>query len=186
MSKIVKAFEYAAEKHKNQTRKNKGSIEPYINHPIRVADRVAELFQYVLESRQGKLNDYICIAIIHDVVEDCGVKIEEIDSLFGEFVAHGVHYLTDFWTSERLPGLNRKARKKAEANRLTETKNELLFTIKLLDIEDNLLSYEKSDSFLPTFIQEVEFLLECARENNLYPTFYGFSVEDNIRELKED
>ena len=56
---IEKAFDFARKMHKNQTRKTK---EPYDQHPIRVALKLAKLKA-----------DYetICAALLHDVIEDC-------------------------------------------------------------------------------------------------------------------
>ena len=56
---IEKAFDFARKMHKNQTRKTQ---EPYDQHPIRVALKLANLKA-----------DYetICGALLHDVVEDC-------------------------------------------------------------------------------------------------------------------
>ena len=55
---IMKAYNLAAEKHKDQKR---GSGEPYIIHPLNVA--------YILASI-GMDDNTLCAAILHDVVED--------------------------------------------------------------------------------------------------------------------
>ena len=75
---IMRAAHFAALKHTKQKRKG-GEEEPYLNHLIEVADLVAE-------ATDGRPNAVIA-ALLHDVVEDQEVKIEEIADLFGPTVA---------------------------------------------------------------------------------------------------
>ncbi|MBR6917534.1 MAG: bifunctional (p)ppGpp synthetase/guanosine-3',5'-bis(diphosphate) 3'-pyrophosphohydrolase, partial [Clostridia bacterium] len=84
LEKIEKAFEYAKEMHCGQFR---NSGEPYIIHPIAVAEIVAGL---------GLDTDSICAAFLHDTIEDCPDKTnyDEIKSRFGESVAMLVDGLT--------------------------------------------------------------------------------------------
>ena len=84
IEKIVKSFEYASEMHEGQKR---NSGEPYIIHPISVAEIVASL---------GLDTDSICAAFLHDTVEDCSDKtsLEELKRLFGANVAILVDGLT--------------------------------------------------------------------------------------------
>ncbi|MDQ7045653.1 MAG: RelA/SpoT family protein [Sulfurimonas sp.] len=76
------ALEYSSQAHISQTRK---SGEPYIIHPILVASIVASI-----------TNDesMAIAALLHDVVEDTDISIQEIDKLFGGDVAHLVEGLT--------------------------------------------------------------------------------------------
>ncbi len=72
---ILEAYEFGASAHKGQTRK---SGEPYITHPVAVAQELAEM----------RLDaEAICAAILHDVVEDTEASLEEIHERFGEDVA---------------------------------------------------------------------------------------------------
>ena len=82
--KITRAFQYARELHEGQVR---ASGEPYISHPIAVAEIVAGL---ELDT------DSICAALLHDTVEDCADKtsVKEIEKLFGSGVAMLVDGLT--------------------------------------------------------------------------------------------
>jgi guanosine-3',5'-bis(diphosphate) 3'-pyrophosphohydrolase len=73
--KIKKAYLCAKEAHKDQKRI---SGEPYINHPLHVSYILVEL---------GMDTDCICAALLHDVVEDTDVGIDEIKAQFGEEVA---------------------------------------------------------------------------------------------------
>jgi len=73
--RITDAFYFGAEAHDGQTR---ASGEPYISHPVAVASTLADL----------KMDaDCIIAALLHDVVEDTPVELEEISSKFGEPVA---------------------------------------------------------------------------------------------------
>ena len=79
---IQRAYAYADEKHKNQLRK---SGEPYIIHPLAVAEIVAEI---------GLDTDAIAAALLHDCLEDTDASFEEISRLFGETVANLVEGVT--------------------------------------------------------------------------------------------
>ena len=80
--KIVRAYEFAASVHEGQFRI---SGEPYISHPVAVAEIVVGL---------GLDTDSICAALLHDTVEDCGIKLQDIESKFGKEVGHLVDGLT--------------------------------------------------------------------------------------------
>ena len=79
---LTKALEYSKDAHTSQIRK---SGEPYIIHPILVASIVASI-----------TNDesMVIAALLHDVVEDTEINIDEISTLFGPDVAHLVEGLT--------------------------------------------------------------------------------------------
>lgn len=79
---LDKALSYAIEAHKTQFRK---SGEPYIIHPILVSAIVSSI-----------TNDesMTIAALLHDVVEDTPITIEEIENEFGKDVAHLVNGLT--------------------------------------------------------------------------------------------
>ena len=82
--KIERAFQYAAKLHDGQYR---NSGDPYISHPIAVAEIVASL---------GLDTDSVCAAFLHDTVEDCPDKtsLEQISDLFGNDVSMLVDGLT--------------------------------------------------------------------------------------------
>jgi len=73
---IRKAFEMAVEAHKDMRRK---SGEPYIYHPIAVAQICAEEI--------GLGTTSIVCALLHDTVEDTDITIEDIKGMFGERIA---------------------------------------------------------------------------------------------------
>ena len=82
---IRKAFDVAVDAHKNQRRK---SGEAYIFHPLAVAQIVA--------SEIGLDATSIASALLHDVVEDTPVTLEELSNEFGEKIAMIVDGLTKF------------------------------------------------------------------------------------------
>ena len=88
IEKIEQAYKYAEALHEGQFR---ASGEPYISHPIAVAEIVAGL---ELDT------DSICAALLHDTVEDCAEKtnLKEIEKLFGKDVAMLVDGLTKIVT----------------------------------------------------------------------------------------
>ena len=79
---VGQAYIYADRCHRGQTRK---SGEPYIAHPLQTALFLADLH----------LDDQTIIAaLLHDVVEDCGVSLAEIDERFGPEVTKLVDGVT--------------------------------------------------------------------------------------------
>ncbi len=90
---IRKAYDYSLRYHTGQLR---ASGEPYLVHPLEVAHVLAEM----------KLDpNAIAAGLLHDLVEDTAVTIEQIRQEFGEQVAHIVEGVTkiskiDFATRE--------------------------------------------------------------------------------------
>ncbi len=80
---IRKAFEVALESHKDMRRK---SGEPYIYHPVAVAQIAAEEI--------GLGTTSIVCALLHDVVEDTDMTLEDIEREFGKKVAMIIDGLT--------------------------------------------------------------------------------------------
>jgi len=72
---VEKAYNFALDAHRGQLRK---SGEPYLEHPVSVAMILAEL-QF-----DGAT---LAAALLHDVLEDCGVSVDEIKTNFGDEVA---------------------------------------------------------------------------------------------------
>ncbi len=79
---IAKAYCFAEAAHNGQTR---NSGEAYINHPLEVANILIEM---------GLDTTSIIAALLHDVVEDTEISLEEISSQFGNEVASLVDGLT--------------------------------------------------------------------------------------------
>lgn len=81
-SKIITAYKVAEEAHKNQFRK---SGEPYIIHPLCVSMILLEL---------GMDTDTICAGMLHDVVEDTNMTLDDVRKQFGQDVANLVDGVT--------------------------------------------------------------------------------------------
>jgi len=75
VSSIMQAYEFGAAAHDGQTRQ---SGEPYISHPVAVAQELADMH---LDAQA------IAAAILHDVVEDTSASLDEIEEKFGAEVA---------------------------------------------------------------------------------------------------
>jgi GTP diphosphokinase / guanosine-3',5'-bis(diphosphate) 3'-diphosphatase len=80
--RIVRAYEIAAHAHEGQQRR---SGEPYVQHPLAVAEIVANF---------GLDDTTICAALLHDAVEDTAVTLDEIERDFGADVAQIVDGVT--------------------------------------------------------------------------------------------
>jgi len=80
---ITKAFNIAQDAHKGVRRK---TGEPYITHPIEVAQIVA--------TEIGLGPTSIATALMHDVVEDSDYTLEDIESMFNESIARLIDGLT--------------------------------------------------------------------------------------------
>lgn len=95
---IRKAFDVAVEAHKDQRRK---SGEAYIFHPIAVAKIVA--------SEIGLGPTSIAAALMHDVVEDTDITVEDIERMFNPKIAKIVEGLTKISRMEPDPDISLQA-----------------------------------------------------------------------------
>ncbi len=97
---IVKAFKLAYEAHNGQFR---ASGEPYIIHPIAVADLLKEI---------GASSSVVAAGLLHDVVEDTGIALKDIEVNFGLEVKVLVEGVT------KLGGIHFNNRTEAQAENL--------------------------------------------------------------------
>lgn len=86
--RFSQALVFAEKHHRSQMRK--ASTVPYISHVLAVSALVLEF---------GGDEDQACAALLHDVVEDCGVTLQEIEQKFGSRVAKIVSDNSD-WTGQ--------------------------------------------------------------------------------------
>ena len=84
---LIRAVAFAAEKHRDQRRKDKDA-SPYINHPIALANLLAN------EANKTDV-DVLCAAILHDTIEDTKTTPEELATNFGTKVRDMVQEVTD-------------------------------------------------------------------------------------------
>jgi len=93
------ALVFAAAHHREQTRK--GSETPYVGHLLGVASIAIEY---------GASEDEAIGALLHDVIEDQGVKKAELEKLFGAAVADIVDGCSDTDVVPKPPWKERKER----------------------------------------------------------------------------
>jgi (p)ppGpp synthase/HD superfamily hydrolase len=82
---VGEAFELARTAHAGQIRNGSGG-RPYIEHPLAVAEQLAG---------QGCSDSVLAAALLHDVVEESEVEVEQIRARFGDEVGDLVAALTD-------------------------------------------------------------------------------------------
>jgi len=148
MSKLInEALIFATEKHAGQSRKYTG--QPYIFHPISVAMIVMETPNHTEEM--------VAAALLHDVVEDCGVPPEEVGVRFGQSVQKLVYWLTDIARPEDGNRAQRKALERAKWARCDMPGAK---TVKLADLLDNTSSIIARDpKFATVYLEEKRLML---------------------------
>ena len=103
---LRRAYAFAAQAHQGQKRK---SGEPYIHHPVAVAAILAEL---------GMDAETLAAALLHDVVEDTGVTLDDVRREFGDNIAALVDGVTKLRMVTALPRTDAlRDREKAESLR---------------------------------------------------------------------
>ena len=128
--KIIQAYQLAEKAHEGVLRT---SGDPYISHPVAVA--------YILLEKFWMDTDTICAALLHDVVEDTDITLEEIQKKFGEDVAR----LVDGVTKIGLVPLNTREEQQAENIRkilIAMSKDIRVIIIKLADRLHNMRTLE--------------------------------------------
>ncbi|MCB9403565.1 MAG: bifunctional (p)ppGpp synthetase/guanosine-3',5'-bis(diphosphate) 3'-pyrophosphohydrolase [Microthrixaceae bacterium] len=122
---ITQAYDLAASAHSGQTRR---TGEPYIQHPLSVAQIVAEL---------GLDEVTIAAALLHDSVEDTGVGLEELTRRFGPDVAGIVDGVTKL---DRLSFDSKQAQQAASMRKMlvAMAKDLRVLMIKLADRLHNM------------------------------------------------
>ena len=126
--KITRAFGIATKAHSGQFR-NGNKVEPYINHPLRVA--------LILIEELGIHDvDLICAALLHDIIEkNCNSSIlaDQLRKEFGEYIYFIVHALTK-------PKIRNEEKKKMlnEYFQNIANSSEAIRYIKLADRLDNI------------------------------------------------
>ena len=150
---LDEVLKFATKAHGSQKRKYTG--EPYIVHPIAVSEIVKTV---------PHTDEMVAAALLHDVVEDTPVTIQEIETKFGSKVAELVGWLTD--TSRPEDG-NRKTRKSIDRLHSADAPAEAQ-TIKLADLIHNTESIEKHDpSFWKVYKQEKIALLDVLTKGDI-------------------
>lgn len=125
IARVVEAYEFAARAHEGQYRR---SGDPYITHPLAVANILIDMHM-----------DYesLMAAMLHDVLEDCGISKQELAKRFGQEVAE----LVDGVSKIALIKFESKAEQQAENLRkmmLAMTRDIRVIIVKLADRLHNM------------------------------------------------
>lgn len=140
------ALAFASRAHAGQVRRYTG--EPYLVHPIAVADLVKSV---------PHTPEMAAAALLHDCVEDTDAAHEDIDREFGKQVGDLVYWLTDVSQPHDGP---RSIRKRMDRAHIAAAPAEAQ-TIKLADLIDNTKTISVLDPhFWPVYRQEKLLLLE--------------------------
>lgn len=126
---ILKAASFAAEKHREQRRKD-AEASPYINHPIALANVLAN---------EGGVTDpsVLCAALLHDTIEDTETTAEELKRLFGDKVTAIVLDLSD---DKSLPKEVRKEEQVRHAPHISTEAKLVKLADKICNLRDILAS----------------------------------------------
>lgn len=129
VSSVLQAALFAAEKHKNQRRKD-AEASPYINHPIALANVLAT---------EGGVTDgeVLCAALLHDTIEDTETTADELRQAFGEKVATIVLEVTD---DKSLPKEKRKQLQIEHARHASSKAKLVKLADKICNLRDILAS----------------------------------------------
>ncbi len=145
LDEVKKAYELAEKAHVNQVR---ASGEAYFVHPLQVAYILVDL---------GMDTDSICAGLLHDVVEDTDVTLQQITQMFGK----GVALLVDGVTKLGQVPLSTKEEQQAENIRkmlLAMAEDVRVIIIKLADRLHNMrtLMYKKESKQRETALETME------------------------------
>jgi (p)ppGpp synthase/HD superfamily hydrolase len=160
--RIEKAKEYFRKAHDSIGQKRKYTGEPYWVHTEKVA-------QMVWDATNNE--DLTIAALGHDDLEDVADKNSDYneDAMrreFGDVVTNLVLEVTNVYTKENYPNLNRAERKRLEHKRLSQISKEAK-SIKLADIADNVEGIVDNDvGFGKVFVFEKSQLLVYLRDGN--------------------
>ncbi|MBV8262096.1 MAG: bifunctional (p)ppGpp synthetase/guanosine-3',5'-bis(diphosphate) 3'-pyrophosphohydrolase [Paraburkholderia sp.] len=129
MNTIIKAMAFAADRHRNQRRKD-SEASPYINHPIALANVLAN---------EGGIEDetVLVAALLHDTVEDTETSLAELAEQFGREVADIVAEVTD---DKALPKHERKRLQIEHAPHMSEQARLVKLADKICNLRDIVAS----------------------------------------------
>lgn len=149
---LLNVVAFAERCHRAQVRKY--TAEPYIVHPLEVASIVATVTDD---------ENVIAAALLHDVVEDCGITFQQITRAFNKEVMQLVHEVTD--VSRKEHG-NRTVRKTLDREHIARASPNGK-TIKLADLISNTHSIVRHDpDFAKVYLSEKRELLKVLKEGN--------------------
>ena len=188
LSKILSAYQLAEKAHANQKR---SSGQPYIIHPLAVADILLDL---------GMDTDTICVGLLHDVVEDTEYTLDDIHKLFGQDVAMLVDGVTKL---NKVPNFNKEEQQATNVRKilLAMSHDIRVMIIKLADRVHNMrtlqylppqkqriIALETMNVYAPIAhrlgIRAIKEELEDRAFHYLDP--YAYSEIEHIMEIKKE
>jgi guanosine-3',5'-bis(diphosphate) 3'-pyrophosphohydrolase len=124
---VRRAYQFAAQAHDGQTRK---SGDPYVTHPLAVAQIIAELKLDVAS---------VCAGLLHDCVEDTSATVDQLGELFGKEIAFLVDGVTKLG---KLPYSTREEQQAENFRKmlLAMARDIRVILVKLCDRLDNMRS----------------------------------------------
>ena len=148
MDKVTKAIKFAADAHDGMERK-KDKV-PYILHPLEAA---------VIVGSMTEDRDVISAAVLHDVVEDTDITIEEIEERFGSRVRALVQSETEDKRAELPPESTWRIRKEESLEELAACGDRDVLILWLGDKLSNMRSFYRiwkteGDSMWQSFNQK--------------------------------
>lgn len=147
---IERAILFGRAAHNSINQKRKYTGEDYTVHTEQVA--------YIVMDRGGD-DEMVIAALLHDVVEDVNVfpyNLKGIEGTFGKRVAGLVEELSDVYTHEAFPNMNRKTRKQNESTRMGQISADAQ-SIKFADMLSNGYDIVKHDKgFGRVYLREIE------------------------------
>lgn len=148
MDKVTKAIEFASKAHDGMERKKDKT--PYILHPLEAAVIVGSMTQD---------RDVISAAVLHDVVEDTDITIEEIEENFGSRVRALVESETEDKRADLPPEDTWRIRKEESLEELAECDDTNVLMLWLGDKLSNMRSFyriwkSEGDSMWQSFNQK--------------------------------
>lgn len=148
MDKVTKAIEFAANAHDGMIRKKDKT--PYILHPLEAS---------VIVGSMTDNQDVISAALLHDVVEDTPITIEEIEEAFGPRVRFLVGAETEDKRADLPPEDTWRIRKEESLDELESCGDKDVLMLWLGDKLSNMRSFyriwkKEGDSMWQTFNQK--------------------------------
>jgi len=125
LATVVDALAFAADKHRNQRRKD-AEASPYINHPIALVRLLA---------CEAQITDVaiLAAAALHDTVEDTATTFAELEERFGTTIASIVREVTD---DKTLAKAERKRRQIEHAAHASPTARAVKLADKICNLRD--------------------------------------------------
>jgi (p)ppGpp synthase/HD superfamily hydrolase len=182
MNIVEKAKEWAHAAHDSIGQKRKYGGENYWVHTDRVADDLKEA---------GESEEVQAAGHLHDVLEDVadknsGYNEDAMRKEFGDVITNLVLEVTNVYTKENYPNLNRSKRKHLEHDRLKNISKEGK-SVKLADIKDNVEGVIDDDvGFGKVFVfEKSQLLVYLSDGNNTLYRKATKAVADEIAKLSK-